>query len=85
VPVTVEVESPMTADDHVKAVHVLTERNPEPEVATFHFSPRNGRALVSTRIRLAKSQRVHVLAEMSDGRVLTAAREVEVTVGGCGG
>ena len=85
VPLTIEVDSPMTEDDHVEAVHVMTERNPDPEVATFHFSPRNGRAVVSTRIRLSESQTVHALAEMSDGSVYTAARNVEVTIGGCGG
>jgi sulfur-oxidizing protein SoxY len=85
VPLTVEVDSPMTVNDYVKAVYIMTERNPSPEVATFRFTPRSGRATVSTRIRLAESQTVHAVAEMSDGRVYTAAREVKVTVGGCGG
>jgi sulfur-oxidizing protein SoxY len=85
VPLTIVVDSPMTEADHVVAVHVMTERNPDPEVATFRFSPRNGRATVSTRIRLAESGRVHAVAEMSDGSVYTAAREVEVVIGGCGG
>jgi sulfur-oxidizing protein SoxY len=85
VPLTLEVDSPMTQNDYVKAVHVMTERNPNPEVATFYFTPRSGRATVSTRIRLAESQTVHAVAEMSDGSVYTAAREVEVTIGGCGG
>ena len=85
VPVTIEVQSPMTADDHVTALHILSERNPVPQVASFHFSPRSGRALVSTRIRLAESQRIHALAEMSDGSLVTGAREVQVTIGGCGG
>ena len=85
VPLTVVVESPMTEDDHVVAVHVMTESNPDPHVATFHFSPRSGRATVSTRIRLADSGRVHAVAEMSDGSVWTAARAVEVVIGGCGG
>jgi sulfur-oxidizing protein SoxY len=85
VPLTIEVESPMTDDDYVEAVHVMTERNPNPEVATFRFTPRNGRAMVSTRIRLSESQTVHALAEMSDGRVYSAAREIQVTIGGCGG
>ncbi len=85
VPITVDVESPMSTQDHVEAVYIMTERNPNPEVATFRFTPGSGRAVVSTRIRLAESQRVHVLAEMSDGRVYSASREVEVTIGGCGG
>ena len=85
VPLTVEVDSPMTEDDYVKAVHVMTGRNPNPEVATFHFSPRSGRATISTRIRLAESQTVHAVAEMSDGSVYSVTRDVEVTIGGCGG
>ena len=85
VPLTIEVDSPMTEEDHVQAVHVMTERNPDPQVATFYFTPRSGRAVVSTRIRLAESQTVHAVAEMSDGSVFAAEREVEVTIGGCGG
>ena len=85
VPLTVSVESPMTADDYVTAVHVMTERNPDPEVATFRFSPQSGRATVSTRIRLAESQTVHAVAETSDGRVYSASRAVQVVIGGCGG
>lgn len=85
VPLVVEVESPMTEDDYVKAVHIMTERNPDPEVATFRFSPRSGRAAVSTRIRLAESGRVHAVAEMSDGTVYAVSRQIEVTIGGCGG
>ena len=85
VPLTVSVESPMTADDYVTAVHVMTERNPDPEVAEFRFTPRSGRATVSTRIRLAETQTVHVLAETSNGQAYTASRAVEVIIGGCGG
>lgn len=85
VPLAIEVDSPMTEDDHVTAVHIMTESNPDPEVATFYFTPRNGRAVVATRIRLSESQKVHALAEMSDGSVYKTARDVEVTIGGCGG
>lgn len=85
VPLTIVVDSPMTEEDHVVAVHVMTERNPDPEVATFRFTPRSGRATVSTRIRLAGTGRVHAVAEMSDGSVYTTARDVEVIIGGCGG
>jgi sulfur-oxidizing protein SoxY len=85
VPLVVEVESPMTEDDYVKTVHIMTERNPDPEVATFRFSPRSGRAAVSTRIRLAESGKVHAVAEMSDGTVYAVSRQIEVTIGGCGG
>lgn len=85
VPLTVEVESPMTEDDYVKAVHIFAEGNPQPEVATMTFTPRSGEAVASTRIRLAKTQKIHAIAEMSDGSVFSAVREVKVTIGGCGG
>lgn len=84
VPLTVEVESPMTEDDHVKAIHIFSEANPSPNVVSMQLSPRSGEAIVSTRIRLAKTQKIHALAEMSDGSVFSAARDVKVTVGGCG-
>ncbi len=83
VPITVFVESPMTAGDHVRAIHVFATQNPSPGVAGFTLTPANGRAEVSTRIRLADHQEVIVLAELSDGRIFRTSAEVEVTVGGC--
>ena len=85
VPLTVEVDSPMTDADHVKAIHIFAEGNPLPDVATFHMSPANGEAKASTRIRLAKTQNLIAVAEMSDGSVFQASTEVKVTIGGCGG
>ena len=84
VPLTVEVESPMTADDHVTAVHIFADDNPHPVVTKMTFTPRNGEAIASTRIRLARTQTVRALAEMSDGSVFVTARHVKVTIGGCG-
>ena len=85
VPLTVEVDSPMTADDYVKSVHIFAEGNPQPSVASFHFSPACGQASCSTRIRLAKTQNVVAVAEMSNGEVYMSKAEVKVTIGGCGG
>ncbi len=85
VPLKLEVQSPMTDSDYVKAVHVFAEGNPTPEVATFKFTPANGKAYVSTRMRLAKTQDVVAVAEMSDGSLFTARKTVKVTIGGCGG
>lgn len=85
VPMTVEVESPMTDADYVKSVHIFAEGNPLPEVASFHFTPANGIAKASTRMRLAKTQNVVAVAEMSNGSVFQATTEVKVTIGGCGG
>ena len=85
VPLTVEVDSPMTEADYCKAVHVFADKNPRPDVATFKFTPACGKAVASTRMRLAKTQNVVAVAEMSDGSVYMAKSEVKVTIGGCGG
>lgn len=85
VPIEFSVESPMTDDNYVTDVIVLADGNPNPGVATFHFKPVNGSASAKTRIRLAKTQDVLALAKMSDGSVHMAARNVKVTIGGCGG
>lgn len=79
----VRVQSPMTADDHVKAIHVFAERNPRPHVATFHLGPYSGRAEVSARVRLAGTQTVTVLAELSGGRFRLGPRDVLVTSAAC--
>lgn len=85
VPISVTVESPMTADDHVQSVMLLAEGNPNPAVATFHFTPMSGSATATTRIRLAKTQNVVAVAKMSNGSVFTDTKLVKVTIGGCGG
>ncbi|NKC11634.1 MAG: thiosulfate oxidation carrier protein SoxY [Gammaproteobacteria bacterium] len=85
VPLKFEVDSPMTDADYVKSVHIYADGNPLPDVGSFHFSPSAGRAAASTRMRLAKTQNVVAVAEMSDGSVYTAKQAVKVTIGGCGG
>jgi sulfur-oxidizing protein SoxY len=85
VPMTVSVDSPMTPSNYVKAVHIVTDNNPRPEVASFYFSPANGKAEVSARIRLAQTMHVIAYAEMSDGSVWSDRAEAKVTIGGCGG
>jgi len=83
VPLTVAVESPMTADDHVKAIHVFNEKNPQPHVFDARLSPANGRALISTRIKLADAQKVVAIAETSKGEFWTAHADVIVTIAAC--
>ena len=84
VAVSIEVDSPMTEADHVREVVLFATRNPVAEVARFHLTPACGRAFVATRIRLSESQDVVAVAELSDGSLRRARREVRVTVGGCG-
>ena len=83
VPVTVLVDSPQTAAEHVTAIHLFATRNPTPGIATFRLSPLLARAEVQTRIRLAEEQRIIVLAQFNDGRVRRATAELRVTTGGC--
>jgi sulfur-oxidizing protein SoxY len=83
VPVTVRVESPMTAADHVKTIAIFNERNPQRDVGVFTLGPRAGRATVSTRIRLATSQQLVALARMSDGSVWSHSVDVVVTLAAC--
>jgi sulfur-oxidizing protein SoxY len=83
VPMTVSVDSPMSAADHVKAIHVFNEKNPQPYIATFHLGPRAGKAKVSTRVRLADSQKVVAIAELSDGSFWSASADMIVTLAAC--
>ena len=85
VPVNVEVESPMTDADHVKTVHVFADGNPFPGVVSYRFTPACGKAAASTRMRLAQTQNIICIAEMSDGKLYMAKSNVKVTIGGCGG
>ena len=85
VPINVAVESPMTSGNYVKAIHIIATGNPNPLVASFRFTPMSGRAAASSRMRLAQTQDIIVLAELSNNDLLTAKSEVKVTIGGCGG
>ena len=85
VPIGVSVESPMTKESYVASVLILADGNPNPGVATFHFSPMSGEAAATTRIRLAKTQNVIAVAKMSDGSYFMDKKQVKVTIGGCGG
>ncbi len=80
---TVTVESPMTEQDHVRAIHLISEKNPLPRIVSFQLGPRVGRAKVSTNIRLANSQRVLAIAEMSDGSFWSDEKSVIVSIGAC--
>jgi sulfur-oxidizing protein SoxY len=85
VPLNFNVESPMTEKDYVKAVHVFADGNPNPGVASFYFTPMMPKASAQIRMRLAQSQNIVAVAEMADGSLYTAKKEVKVTIGGCGG
>jgi sulfur-oxidizing protein SoxY len=83
VPLTVKVESPMTAADHVRSIHVFAQENPLPNVAHFYLGPRAGKAQVSTRIRLFTSQKLVAIAALSDGSFWSGSAEVVITLAAC--
>lgn len=83
VPVTLRADSPMSAADHVVRLALFNERNPQREVASFTLGPLAGRAQVATRIRLATSQQLVALAQMSDGSVWSHTVDVIVTLAAC--
>ena len=83
VPMTVSVDSPMTKTDYVKAIHVFNEKNPQANVVSAQLGPRAGKAVMTTRIRLAGTQRLTAIAEMSDGTYWSDSQEVIVTLAAC--
>jgi len=83
VSMSVTVDSPMTRENHVRAIHVFNEKNPQPNVITVRLGPRAGKAHVATRIRLADTQKVIAIAEMSDGSFWSDTQEVIVTLAAC--
>ena len=83
VAMSVTVDSPMTAKDHVKAIHVFTEKNPQPNIISAYLGPRAGRARVTTRFRLADTQTIVAIAELSDGSFWSASADVIVTLAAC--
>ena len=83
VPMTVSVDSPMAPEDHVKSIHIFNEKNPQPNIGNFYLGPHSGRAQVSTRIRLADSQKIVAIARLSDGSFWSVSVDVVVTLAAC--
>lgn len=83
VPMRVSVDSPMSAKEHVRAIHLFSERNPVRHMAAFHLGPRAGKAEIVSRIRLAGSQTIVAMAELSDGSFWSDSARVQVTLSAC--
>jgi sulfur-oxidizing protein SoxY len=83
VPMTVSIASPMTPEDYVKSIHVFNEKNPQPNIGNFYLGPRAGRAQISSRIRLADSQKIVAIARLSDDSFWSVTVEVVVTLAAC--
>ena len=81
----VEVSSPMTTQSYVKTITIVSDKNRRPMNARFNLTPAMGQAFIATNLRLGETTDVRAIAELSDGTLLMAKREVKVTVGGCGG
>ena len=84
VPVKVEVESPMTEEDYVKSIHILNTKNSNSRCADIMLTPANGKAYFSTRVKLAETQEIVTIVELSDGTFMKAGKSIKVTIGGCG-
>jgi sulfur-oxidizing protein SoxY len=78
IPLNITVDAPMTVESYVSDVLVVADGNPNPAIAKFHFTP-------LSRIRLAGTENVIIVAKISDGRLYTDRKQVKVTIGGCGG
>lgn len=85
VPAMIETSLPMEADNYVKSLYILVEKNRRPMSAHYMFTPEAGEALLATRLRLGETTPVRAVAEMSDGTLYQVAQDVRVTIGGCGG
>ena len=85
VPLSIKIDSAMTADDYVSEILVVGDANPNPGIVRFHLTPMAGRAEVATRIRLGGTGNVTVAAKTSTGKLYADRKAVKVTVGGCGG
>ena len=85
VPVSVEVQSPMTPDNHVKDIYVVADKNRIPVVTHVTLTPQAGQAFMGANIRLGETTDVRAIVEQSDGTLIAVKREVRVTVSGCGG
>jgi sulfur-oxidizing protein SoxY len=83
VPITISVDSPMTATAYVKTIAMFNEKNPQRDVIRVALGPRAGKASVSTRIRLANSQKLVALAQLSDGTWWSHSVDVLVTLAAC--
>lgn len=83
VPVTVSVAHPMAPEDHVKSIHIFNEKNPQPNIGNYYLGPHNGKAQISTRVRLADSQKIVAIAKLSDGTFWSATVDVVVTLAAC--
>ncbi|WP_340692908.1 thiosulfate oxidation carrier protein SoxY [Hyphomonas sp.] len=83
VPFSVDIDSPMTEEDHVRQIAIFSPRNPIANVARFQFGPRAGRAAVATRIRLGGTQAVQAVAEMNDGSLWSGSAQTVVTLAAC--
>jgi sulfur-oxidizing protein SoxY len=83
VAISVAVDSPMTEADHVKEIHIFSERNPEPVILSMKLGPRAGRAAAATRVRLADTQTLVAIAMMSDGTFWSGSAQTVVTIAAC--
>ena len=83
VPITISVTSPMSATDYVKSIAMFNEKNPQHDVIRVQLGPRSGKASISARVRLANSQKLIAVAQLSDGTWWSHTVDVLVTLAAC--
>ncbi|HUR94954.1 MAG TPA: thiosulfate oxidation carrier protein SoxY [Gemmatimonadales bacterium] len=84
VPVIIESDLPMTAEQHVKAVHLIVDHNPDPHLAAYHLTPALGSVAIQSRIKMKRTTWVRAILETSTGDVWAAYAHVNVSLNGCG-
>ncbi len=84
VPVIIESDLPMTAEHHVKAVHLIVDHNPDPHLAAYHLTPALGSVAIETRIKMKRTTWVRAILETSTGDVWADYAHVNVSLNGCG-
>lgn len=82
VPVTIVSKIGQSDDRYIRSLTLVVDENPAPMVGTFHLSPANGIASISTRVRVNAYTTVRVIAETSDGQLYMASEFVKAS-GGC--
>nr|CRH07548.1 putative Thiosulfate-binding protein SoxY [Candidatus Magnetococcus massalia] len=85
VPIKVTVDYPMEADNYIEKIALFVDNNPTPFASSYTLSPANGKAYVSARLKIGKTSQVRAVARTNSGRLIGTAKEVKVTIGGCGG
>ena len=82
VPVTMRLTLPPGDTRRLKGLTLVIDENPAPVAATFEFGDNAGVSMISTRVRVNSYTDVHLVAELSDGKLYVVKTYVKAS-GGC--